>query len=192
MRERMSCGQKLRLFAEFYELITAHLCSISKYQSTLRTGVSCLGLSFTNHMKKGHSKLSIIKRGHVCKKNEVKKEGIPIGTILLNKSPSQRSSARCSSNFLPMKLRRRLSKEYIILQIKIYYNITTKEYIILKLYTSFKKKQNIFFFILMLLKIQNLFKQWQRVKPEHFQLFQNQPGFWEQKQNMSGDKRDIW
>jgi hypothetical protein len=78
-------------------------------------------------MKKGHSKLSIIKRGHVCEKNEVKKEGIPIGTILLNKSPSQRSSARCSSNFLPTKLRMRLSKEYIIiLQIKIYYNTTTK------------------------------------------------------------------
>jgi len=40
MRERMSCGSKLRLFAEFCELITAYLCSISKYQNTLWTVVA--------------------------------------------------------------------------------------------------------------------------------------------------------
>jgi hypothetical protein len=74
--------------------------------------------------KKGHLKLSSIKRGHVCEKRG-QKEGIPIRTILVNKSPSQRSSARCSSTFLHMKLRARRSKEYIIiLQLKntLYYN----------------------------------------------------------------------
>jgi hypothetical protein len=55
----------------------------------------------------------------MCAKNEIKREGIPVVTVLLNKSPSQRSSARSSSTFLPMKLRAGRSKEYIIiLQLK--------------------------------------------------------------------------
>jgi len=105
MCANVSCGSKLRLFAEFCELITEYLCSISKYQNTLRTGVSCLGLPFTNHTKKGHPKLSIIEDMYA--KIEVKKEGIPIVTILLNKSPSHCSSARSFSAFLHMKLRER-------------------------------------------------------------------------------------
>jgi hypothetical protein len=66
-------------------------------------------------MKKGYTKLSIIKRGHVCQKRGQKKEGIPRVTISLNISPSQSSSARSSSPFLLIKLTGRRSKEYVII-----------------------------------------------------------------------------
>jgi hypothetical protein len=52
MREHISRGSKLRLFAEFCELITEYLCSVTKYQNTLRIGVSCIGLPFKITRKK--------------------------------------------------------------------------------------------------------------------------------------------